>query len=123
MRLWHGVERVGPGREEHDTLPQLLAVEERLQALVRSATQQVADDVAAALAARDAVLADARQAAERADAEQASADRARHDTALAAIETASAGVVREISQIPASRVDALARWALEQAVEADGGPP
>jgi hypothetical protein len=114
--------RVGSGPREETRLRQLLGVEEQLQALVRSATEEAAQRVAAAMAAREAHMAAARREAERLDEQRVAADAATHAAALAAVARASAVAVAALRDVPAARVDALARWALQQAI-ADGEAP
>ena len=107
-------------RGEESKLRQLLEVEDRLEALVRTAMEDGRRRVADAVALRDARLADARVEAEREDAAAASADAAAHTAELAAIANAADATVRACQSVPADRIDGLARWALEQAISGGG---
>lgn len=109
-------------RREESTLRQLLDVEDRLQALVRAATEDAARRLATAVGARDARMAEARHAAEREDEAAAAAEAVAHATALAAIATAADAVIGSIRRVPTDRIDALARWALQQAIDGGGEP-
>jgi hypothetical protein len=123
MRDRHGRRRVAGDDPADNGLRQLLAVEERLQARVRTAAEEAAQRLAAATAARDAHLADARRQAQRADEQQARADRAAHQAELNAIAVAGDAAVAAIAGTPDGRLDALARWALRQAMDGRGGAP
>jgi vacuolar-type H+-ATPase subunit H len=101
-------------------LRELLAVEQRLQDLVRSAKEQAARRVAAARTAQEQRLAAARAAAEQADTERARAERVAHEQALEAIATAHRATLAVVIRISGARVDELARWALVQAIAISG---
>jgi len=111
----HGVDQPDDGR-----LRQLLAVEQRLQDLVRAAEADTSGRIVAARAASDERLAAAREAAKRADAERAEADLVSHAAALAAIQTAHQSTLARITAIADERVDELARWAVAQAIGESG---
>ena len=101
---------------DDERLRELLAVEKRLQEVVRAAEEDRSHQVAAANAARQQRLAAAHEAATRADAEQARADRLEYDKAFAAIQAAHQASLSAIISLSDERVDELARWALEQAI-------
>jgi vacuolar-type H+-ATPase subunit H len=103
-------------------LRQLLAVEHRLQVLVRAARGDAGRRIAEARAARDLRLEAAREEAERAAAEQARLERAAHEKALAVIDAAHRAAIAAITHVSDSRVDELARWALSQAIASTGEP-
>lgn len=112
-----------PFNEPHDErLRQLLAVEQRLQDLVRAAKEDATRQIAAAHAACEHRLTAAREAAERANAEQARADRVVHEEALSAIDAAHQAALAAITGLSDSRVDELARWAIVQAIAGTGEP-
>jgi hypothetical protein len=123
--MWHrrDVARVGSGQDGEERLGILLGVEGRLQGLVRAAADAAAGRVAAAAAGREAALAAARRTAERASEEEARREDADDQAALAAIEHASHAAVAAIRDLDAARVDALARWALQDAIDGTGEPP
>lgn len=83
---------------------------------MRAAEADAAARIAAARAARDRRLADALAEAERVDAGRARGERAAHEQALAAIETATRDALAALTGFPDSRIDDLARWALARAV-------
>jgi vacuolar-type H+-ATPase subunit H len=105
-----------------ERLRQLLAVEQRLQDLVRVATETAARRVAAACEEGQRRVAAAQEAAARADVEQARADRVAHDEALSAIDDAHQAALAAISQVSEARLDELARWALDRAIGDRGEP-
>jgi hypothetical protein len=123
MRDRDGSRRVAADERTDNGLRQLLAVEERLEALVRTAAEDAAQRVAAAAAAQDAQLAEARRQAQLADEQQAGADRLAHDAELKAIAADGDAVVARLAGTPEARVDALARWVLQQAIDGSGGAP
>jgi hypothetical protein len=103
-----------------ERLRELLAVEARLQELVRLAQERAARQIAAAREARDRRLAEARDAAVQADAARSEEERAAHQHMLAAIEHEHQRVVAAINGLSDERIDGLARWALDQVIGADG---
>ena len=107
---------------DDERLRQLLAVETRLQDLVRAAREDAARRIAAARAAGEHRLTASREAAERADAEGARAERAAHAEALSAIDAAHQTALAAITSLPDRRLDELARWALVQAIAGTGEP-
>jgi hypothetical protein len=109
-----------PTEEPDERLRQLLAVEQRLQDLVRAARDDAARRIIAARAACEQRLAAAREAADRADAEQARAERVTHIEALTAIEAAHRGALAALTELSDLRVDELARWAIGQVIDGSG---
>ncbi|HET7219678.1 MAG TPA: hypothetical protein VFJ02_16595 [Vicinamibacterales bacterium] len=107
---------------DDERLRQLLAVEQRLQDLVREARDEAARRIAAARAAGEERLAAAREAAARADADRALAERGEQEAALSAIRTAHEAVLVKIAALPDERLNELARWAVVQAIGATGEP-
>ena len=107
---------------EDDRLRQLLAVEQRLQDFVRAAKEDAVRRITAARGAREHRLTAAREAAQRDDAERARMERAVHDEALSAIETAHQAALAAIAGLSDTRVDELARRALVQAIGGTGEP-
>ena len=101
-------------------LRHLLAVERRLQDLVRAAREESARRIAAAHEEAERRLAAARQAAEREDDDLARAERVAQEQALAAVETAHHDALRVITSISDRRVDELARRALSRAIDVAG---
>ena len=97
----------------------MLALEQRLEDLVREARDDAARRIAAACAASEERLAAAREAAERADADRAVTERAEHEAALLAIREAHETALARIAALPDERLNELARWAVVQAI---GGP-
>jgi hypothetical protein len=109
-----------PTEEPDERLRQLLAVEQRLQDLVRAARDGAARRVIAARAACEQRLAAAREAAAQADAEQARAERVTHIEALSAIEAAHRAALAALTELSDLRVDELARWAIGQVIDGSG---
>ena len=109
----------GPADER---LQQLLAVEQRLQDLVREAKEDAARRVAAAREAGERLQSVGPEAAERADDERARAERVAHEEALMAIDTAQRAARAAITSVSDTRVDELARWALTRAIGVTGEP-
>lgn len=103
-------------------LQQLLAVEKRLEDLVRAAEVDAATRIAAARAAREERLAAASTGSARADAERARVERAAHEQALLTIEADHRDALAAITDIPDSRIDDLARWVVAQAIGVRGEP-
>jgi len=103
-------------QSDDESLRQLLAIESRLQGIVRAAKQEASRRIAEATAAAEQRRAAAHQAAEARDAEQARADRVAHEQALEAIAAAHRQVLEAIDRTPDSRIDDLADWALVQAM-------
>ena len=120
MRTGNGQFQVDEPADER--LRQLLAVEHRLQDLIRVATDDAARRVAAARDAGQRRLAAASEAAARADDDSARAERVAHDEALAAIEGAHRAALTAITQVSDVRLDELARWALHRAMGVSGEP-
>jgi hypothetical protein len=108
---------------DDEKLRQLLDVEDRLEALVRVATEEAAQRVAAAVSARDARLAEAQRAAEREDQTRAAAEASACAAAIASIEQAAEAFVHEIRDLPGDRIDALARWVVQAAMAGTGAAP
>jgi vacuolar-type H+-ATPase subunit H len=104
---------------DDERLRHLLAVEQRLQDLVRAAHEGATRRIAAARAASEERLAEARDAATRADSEQMEAERVGHAAALAEIQADLETALARISAI-ADREDELARWAVAQAIAETG---
>jgi hypothetical protein len=113
----------GPTSGESDDarLRELLAVEHRLQDLVRAAKDDAGRRIAAARAAAEHRLTAAREAAESADAERARAERLIHEEALMTIDTRHRATLAAFANIPDSRIDELARLALAHAIAGTGG--
>ena len=111
----HGVEQPDDERLRH-----LLAVEQRLQDLVRAAQADAGRRITAARAASDARLAAAREAARRDDAQRAEAERVSHAAALTAIQTVHRRAIAGITAMADERLDELARWAVAQAIGESG---
>jgi hypothetical protein len=107
---------------EGERLQQLLALEKRLQDLVRAAREDAARRIASARAAMEQRLLEAREAAERADAEGARAERVSHEETLSAVEAAHRGALAAIASLSDERVDELARWAVARAIGDTGEP-
>jgi hypothetical protein len=107
---------------DDERLKQLLDVERRLQDLVRTAKDNAARRIAEAHAARERRLAASDDQAARADAERARADRALHEEALSAIDSAHQASLAAITNIGDKRVDELARWVLARAIARTGEP-
>ena len=103
-----------------ERLRQLLAVEKRLQDLVRAAEERAAERIAAAREGRDRRLVEARAAAARADAVRSREERVAHEQALAAIARDHQTALVAIAGLSDARVDELARWALAQVIGASG---
>ena len=108
------------GESDDDRLRQLLAVEHRLQELVRASRDAAAQRIAAARAAGEQRVLAAREAAERVDAERACAERLSHDEALLAIAVRHRATLAAIADIPDSRIDEWARLALAHAIAGSG---
>ena len=108
------------GESDDDRLRQLLAVEHRLQDLVRTANDAAAERIAAARAAGEQRVIAAREAAERADAERARVERLSHEEALLTIAARHRATLAAIADIPDSRIDELARLALAHAIAGSG---
>jgi Skp family chaperone for outer membrane proteins len=106
-----------------DRLRQLLAVEQRLQDLVRRATDDADRSFAAARDASERRVSAAREEAGQVDADRARAEQIASDAALAAIERDHRSRLDAIINLPESRVDALARWAILQAIGDTGESP
>lgn len=109
-------------RQADARLRGLLTVEDRLQASVRAVEAEAANRVASVLAAREAYLADARRGAEREDETRREADAAAHEASMAALAHARDTAIAALRDLPDARVDALAHWALQQAID-DGDAP
>ncbi|HEU4938854.1 MAG TPA: hypothetical protein VFT39_20535 [Vicinamibacterales bacterium] len=103
-----------------ERLRQLLEIERRLEDLVRAANDAAARRLTAARDAGNRALSVASEKAERMDAECARREQAAHTTALASLECASRATVDAINGVTDTRVDALARWAVSQAIGATG---
>ena len=100
---------------------ELLAVERRLQDLVRAAEAAAASRIAAARAAGEQRLAAARYAAQQANDAHAREERRAHEETLAAIESAHQAALASIVNLSDRHVDELARWALDQVIRPGGG--
>jgi hypothetical protein len=109
-----------PTETPDERLRQLLAVEQRLQDLVKAAKDDAARRIVAARAAGEQRLAAAREAVERADAEQARAERATHIEALSSIEAAHRTTMAALTELSDLRVDELARWAVGYVIDDSG---
>jgi len=108
------------GAHDGDGLAELLAVEHRLQQLVRAAREEADRRIAGARAERDRRLTSAHETAAQADAERLEDERVAHAAALSAIETANQAALAATSGITGERVDELARWAVAQAIGTSG---
>ena len=108
---------------DDERLKQLLAVEHRLQDMVRAARGAAATRIAAARAAGEQRLAAARDAAEHADAERARAERVSHQELLLAIAARHRATLAVLDSVPDSRIDELAHLALAQAIAGTGDAP
>jgi hypothetical protein len=117
-----GGDREVPAESDDERLRELLAVEHRLQDLVRAAREHAARRIAEARAAGDRRVAASREAAQRTDAERARAERVGHEEALAAIDATHRAAISAIENVSESRVDELARWALREAIAGTGEP-
>jgi hypothetical protein len=111
-----------PEESDDERLRELLAVEHRLQDLVRAAKEDAARRIAEARAAGERRLATAREASERTDAQRAQTERVAHEDALAAIAATHRATIAAIESVSDSRVNELARWALRQAIARTGEP-
>jgi hypothetical protein len=103
-----------------ERLRQLLAIETRLQNLVRAAEKRAAERIAVARETRDRRLVEAQAAAAHADAARAREERVAHEQALAAIEREHRVVLAAIAGLSDERIDELAGWALGQVSGASG---
>lgn len=110
------------GGADDGRLRELLAIEQRLQDLVRTAEADAAGRITAARAASEHRLVAARWAAEQANDVRAREERLAHEEALAAIETGHQAALAAIADLRDRHVDELARWALEQVIRPSGGP-
>jgi hypothetical protein len=107
-------------RQGDERLQQLLAVEKRLQDLVRAAEERAAERIAAAREARDRRLVEARAAAAQADAVRSREERVAHEQALAFVEREHQAALAAIAAVSDQRIDELARWALGEVSGASG---
>ena len=103
-----------------ERLRQLLAIERRLQDLVRAAEKRAAERIAAARETRDRRLVEAHAAAAQANATRSREERMAHEQALAAIERENQVALAALAGLPDERLEALARWALDQIIGARG---
>jgi hypothetical protein len=103
-----------------ERLRQLLAVETRLQELVRAADARAARQIASAREARDRRLIEAREAAAHVDAARSRDERVAHEQALAVIEHDHQKIVAAINGLSDERLEELARWAVDQVIDAGG---
>jgi hypothetical protein len=103
-----------------ERLQQLLAIEQRLQGLVRAAEERAAQRIAAVREVRDRRLVEARDAAAHADATRSHEERVEHEQALAAIERDHQVALAALAGVSDVRIDELARWALDQVIGASG---
>jgi hypothetical protein len=101
-------------------LRELLAVETRLQKMVRAAEERAARQIAAAREARDRRLVEAREAAARADEARSREERVAHEQALAAIERDHRATLAAIEGLSDERIEELARWVVDQVIGASG---
>jgi hypothetical protein len=107
------------GRDD-ERLRQLLAVEQRLQDLVRAAKDGATRRIAEARAVCEQRLSTARDAATRAAADQAGAEAVVHAEALAQIEATHRQAIAALTQLSDHRVDELARWAIGRVLSGPG---
>jgi hypothetical protein len=105
---------------DDERLRQLLAVEKRLQGLVRGAEARAAGQIAAAHAARDRRLVEARETAAQADEARSREERFAHEQTLAAIEREHQMALEGIDGLSDQRIEELARWAVAQAIGTSG---
>lgn len=103
-----------------ERLRELLAVETRLQELVRAAEERAARQIASARDTRDRRLIEARDAAAQADAVRSRDERIEHEQALAGIERDHQEAVAAINRRSEERLEELARWAVDQVIDAEG---
>jgi hypothetical protein len=103
-----------------ERLRQLLAIERRLQDLVRAAEKRAAERIATARETRDRRLVEAHAAAAQADATRSREELMAHEQTLAAIERGHQVALAAIAGLPDERLDELARWALDQIIGASG---
>ena len=108
------------GALDGDRLAELLAVEQRLQELVRVAREDADRRIAEARADQERRLTAARDTVTHADNERLDNERVAHAAALSAIETANQAALAAINGITETRVDELARWAVAQATGTGG---
>lgn len=107
-------------RPDDERLRQLLAVERRLEDLVRAARDDAGRRIAAARAAGERRLTAAREAAERAAVVRGRTEQADHDAALLAIRAAHEAALAGIAGVPDERLNELARWVIARAIGAAG---
>jgi vacuolar-type H+-ATPase subunit H len=99
-------------RPDDEHLRALLAVESRLQAMVRAAREAANRKVAEATAAGQQRRAMAIRAAETLDVEQARSDALEHERSLEVLAAEHRAALAAIDGIPESRLAALVDWTL-----------
>lgn len=112
-----------PGEASEEQLRQLLALEARLQGLVRAAAEDAARRIAAERAEGDRRLAAARDSTERAVDEEARAEHDAHLAARAALAAVHRTTLASLTDLADDRIDDLARRALQRAIGAAGDRP
>ena len=112
-----------PGEASEEDLQHLLALETRLQGLVRATDMEAARRIAAERAEGDRRLAAARDDIERAAADEALAEHAAHVAAREALATAHRTTLAALTNLPDDRIDDLARRALQRAIGDAGDQP
>jgi hypothetical protein len=110
------------GEASEEQLQHLLALEARLQGLVRAAEQDAARRVAAERAEGDRRLAAARDDIERAVGEEARVEQDAHVAARAALAAVHRRTLAALMDVADDRIDDLARRALRRATGAAGDP-
>lgn len=112
-----------PGEASEEQLRHLLALEARLQGLVRAAAEDAARRVAAERAEGDRRLAAAHDDIERAVSEEARAEHDAHVAARAALAAVHRTTLAALADLADDRIDDLARRALQRAIGAAGDRP
>jgi hypothetical protein len=112
-----------PGEASEEQLQHLLALEARLQGLVRAAEKDAARRVVTARAEGDRRLAAAHDEIERVVAEEARAEQDAHVAARAALAAVHYRRLAALTDLPDDRIDDLARRALQRAIGDAGDRP
>jgi hypothetical protein len=112
-----------PGEASEEQLRQLLALEARLQGLVRAAAEDAARRIGAERAEGDRRLAAAQEDIERVVREEARAEHDAHLAARAALAAAHRTTLASLTDLADDRINDLARRALQRAIGAGGDRP
>ena len=112
-----------PGEASEEQLRQLLALEARLQGLVRAAGEDAARRIAAERADGDRRLAATHHDIERAVGEEARAELDALVAARAALAAVHRSRLAALTDLADGRIDDLARRALQRAIGAAGDRP